>query len=117
MNPFGARLKHFREARCWSQEQLGFELEISKATVSKWESGQALPRWENLPQLRRLLAQAGLTLDYLIDGAEDPDGMAGDGKAALPTGAVRSADELALLMRFRALKPGRRKGLMALLAE
>jgi len=68
MEHFGTRLKRFRDARCWSQEQLGFELDVTKATISNWEAGQAQPRCENLAHLRRLVAEDSLTLNWLIDG-------------------------------------------------
>lgn len=118
MDHFGARLKHLREAHGWSQEQLGFELYVSKATVSKWESGQSQPRWENLPQLRKLAAQSGTSIDYLIDGVPDSSvGRGADEPLASSTGVARTTEELALLLRFRALKPARRRGLLALISE
>lgn len=121
MEHFGNRLRHFRTSRGWSQEQLGFELEVSKATISKWEAGQAQPRLENLIAIRGLVAQDGLTLDYLIDGATAPARLgaattAGQGRELQPR-LAGNADEMMLLSRFRALKPARRKGLLALLAE
>lgn len=115
MEHFGTRLKRFRDARGWSQEQVGFELDVSKATISKWESGRAQPRLENLAEIRRLVAQDGLTLDYLIDGAGSA--RAGESRDAYQAGIARNADEIALLARFRALKPARRKGLIAFLAD
>ena len=115
MEHFGTHLKRFRDARGWSQEQLGFELEVSKATISKWEAGQAQPRWEHLAHLRRLVAEDGLTLDYLIDGAAPGTAGATPSRESTPRTAG-NADEEALLARFRALKPSRRKGLLALLA-
>lgn len=118
MDHFGARLKHLREARGWSQEQLGFELDVTKATVSKWESGQSQPRWENLPQLQRFAAQSGLSIDYLIDGALDnTGGRANSEPPPASAGLARTTEELALLARFRTLKPARRRGLLALLSE
>lgn len=122
MEHFGARLKRFRDAHGWSQEQVGFELNVSKATVSKWEAGRTQPRLENLAEIRRLIAQDGLTLDYLIDGAAASDGAAPDMHVAEPStlyqpGIARNADEVALLVRFRALKASRRKGLLTFLAS
>lgn len=118
MDHFGARLEHLREAHGWSQEQLGFELDVSKATVSKWESGQSQPRWENLPQLRKLAAQPGTSIDYQIDGVPDSSvGRGADEPLALSAGVARTTEELALLLRFRALKPARRRGLLALISE
>jgi transcriptional regulator with XRE-family HTH domain len=116
MEHFGTRLKRFRDARSWSQEQLGFELDVTKATISKWEAGQAQPRWENLAHLRRVVAEDGLTLDWLIDGVATEAATARSVREPSPQMAD-GTDEMALLARFRALKPSRRKGLLALLAE
>ena len=120
MEHFGTRLKYFRDARSWSQEQLGFELDVTKATISKWEAGQAQPRWENLAHLRRLVAEDSLTLDWLIDGI-----VPGTGADTTEARWVRESsphvagttEEAILLARFRALKPSRRKGLLTFLAE
>lgn len=122
-NSFGARLKAFRDARGWSQERVGFELEVSKATVSKWETGRSEPNLANLVKIRRLYAPDGLTLDYLIDGtvvASKPHGRVrryvGEEKGHSPRMA-QSHDEVALLTRFRASSPSRRRSLLELLAE
>lgn len=115
MEHFGTRLKLFRETRGWSQEQLGFELEVSKAAVSKWEAGRAQPRLENLTEIRRLVGQDGLTLDYLVDGADGTENTRQARQQRSRT--VRNTDEATLLARFRAMKPSRRKGLLELLLE
>ncbi|MBB1088639.1 helix-turn-helix transcriptional regulator [Lysobacter sp. SG-8] len=124
MEHFGVRLKRFRDDQGWSQEQLGFELNVSKATVSKWESGQAQPRLESLAEIRALLARHGLSLDTLIEGlAGEVTGASSAGRRVreratpYPAHAVRTAEEALLLDRFRALKPARRKGLLALLGD
>ncbi|GAB3339445.1 helix-turn-helix domain-containing protein [Marilutibacter aestuarii] len=120
MEHFGARFKRFRDVHGWSQEQIGFELNVSKATVSKWESGRAQPRLENLSEIRRLVARYGLSLDYLIDGTGRPDGAGrhvAETPPDYPAAVAGNADEAALLEHFRALKPTRRKGLLALLGD
>lgn len=113
MEHFGTRLKRFRDARGWTQEQIGFELEVSKATISKWEAGRAQPRLENLAGIRRLVAEDGLTLEDLIDGTSGT--RATEPAARYRRGGARNAEEAALLARFRGLKPAQRKGLLALL--
>lgn len=117
MDDFGIRLRRFRAARSWSQERVGFELNVTKATVSKWETGRAQPSLENLRRIRRLYAQDGLTLDYLIDGVTVPADAAPSAKARSLTRVARNTDETALLARFRALKSSRRKGLLEFMAE
>ncbi len=119
---FGTRLREFREARGWSQERVGFEFEVSKATVSKWETGRAEPSLANLAKIRRLFAPDGLTLDYLIDDAFAAKTKA-DARRYVSEGTRESArvaqnqDEMALLVRFRVSSPARRRSLMNLLAE
>lgn len=121
-NTFGTRLKEFRDARGWSQERVGFELEVSKATVSKWETGRAEPRLEHLARIRRLFAPDGLTLDYLIDETWGTSKSAGRTRRYVKEAAVesprtaRNQDEVALLTRFRASSPARRRSLLELLA-
>ncbi len=120
---FGTRLKEFRDARGWSQERVGFELEVSKATVSKWETGRAEPSLANLVKIRRLYAPDGLTLDYLIDdtyAAAKPKGEARRYVSEVTRESARVAqnqDEIALLARFRVSSPARRRSLLNLLAE
>lgn len=118
---FGTRLKEFRDARGWSQERVGFELEVSKATVSKWETGRAEPNLGNLAKIRRLYAADGLTLDYLID---DIYAVAKSGTRQYvsegtrdPARAAQNQEEMALLARFRASSPARRRSLLNLLEE
>lgn len=119
MTGFGDRLRKYREARGWSQERVGFELEVTKATVSKWETGRAEPSLDNLVKIRRLYAPYGATLDQLID-----DGFAvaeplwvGEASAAPSPRVARSSEEMALLMRFRGLAAPRQRGLLELLAD
>lgn len=119
---FGTRLKEFRDARGWTQERVGFELEVSKATVSKWETGRAEPTLAHLARIRRLFAPEGLTLDYLIDDAYAPARATRDGRrlSEEPQDSARAArnqDEVALLTRFRRSSPARRRSLLNLLSE
>lgn len=120
---FGARLKAFRDARDWSQERVGFELDVSKATVSKWETGRAEPNLTSLAKIRRLYAQDGLSLDYLIDDSYAITPTRGETRRHVGEGARESAktvqtqDEMTLLTRFRSASPARRRSLLNLLAE
>ena len=120
---FGTRLKEFRDARGWSQERVGFELEVSKATVSKWETGRAEPSLANLAKIRRMYAPDGLTLDYLVDdtyaAAKSQQGArqyVSEGTRE-PTRMAQNQDEMALLARFRMSSPNRRRSLLNLLME
>lgn len=113
MSSFGERLKRVREAKGWSQERVGFELEVTKATVSKWETGRAEPSLDNLAKIHRLFHGAGGTLDHLVaDQARIADEQA---VYPLPRLRAESDEEVSLLTRFRELKPKQRKGLLELL--
>jgi transcriptional regulator with XRE-family HTH domain len=111
MEHFGTRLKRFREARGWTQEQLALELDVSKATISKWESGHTEPRLSNLLQLHALCVRMGLDINDLTQKS-DASFVIHD--ASFKT---QSSDESLLLQRYRALNATRKKGLIALLSE
>ena len=60
---FAKKLQKRRKEVGFSQEQLAFELNVSRQAVSKWESGQGYPEVEKLIQLSELL---GISLDELM---------------------------------------------------
>ena len=62
---FGEKLQALRKARGWSQEELAGQIHVSRQTLSKWESGGAVPDTENVIALSRLF---GVTTDYLLLG-------------------------------------------------
>ena len=53
---FGEKLQALRKARGWSQEELAGRIHVSRQTLSKWESGGAVPDTENVIALSRLLS-------------------------------------------------------------
>lgn len=62
-------LQFYRKRQGLSQIELAEALEVSRQTVSKWETGAALPSAENLAALGKLY---GLAVDQLLNGpAED----------------------------------------------
>ncbi len=60
-------LQHYRKRQGLSQIQLADALEVSRQTISKWETGAALPSAENLAALGRLY---GVAVDQLLNGEE-----------------------------------------------
>jgi len=133
MSTFGARLKSLREALGWSQERVGFELGVTKATVSKWELGRAEPGLEHLARIREVYRSTGVTLDQLILGPAADEERSEREDAAFEVGylaaieerratyasraiATESTDESHLLARFRQLTPKQKQGLLDLLA-
>ncbi|MBQ7012557.1 MAG: helix-turn-helix transcriptional regulator [Oscillospiraceae bacterium] len=66
---FGERLYELRKKSGLSQEQLAEKLEVSRQSISKWESDKAYP------EMTRLLFMSdyfGVSLDYLMRGEETP---------------------------------------------
>jgi len=66
MNVASAIIKS-RKKLGWSQEELANCLDVSRQSVSKWESGQSIP---DLDKIARLADVFGVSTDYLIRGAE-----------------------------------------------
>ena len=52
-----------RKKNGWSQEELAEKLGVSRQSVSKWESAQAVPDLKKILQLSELF---GVTTDYLV---------------------------------------------------
>lgn len=126
MSGFGENLKALREAVGWSQERVGLDIGVTKATISKWETGRAEPSLDNLIKIRILFRGAGVTLDHLLMGQQDF--VYSEAKPAPSVAEIREAgdwrpspnaattyDEIALLARFRALRSRQRKALLELI--
>ena len=69
------KITALRKKNGWSQEELAMQLNVSRQSVSKWESAASIPDLDRILQLSRLF---GVTTDYLLkDDAEElaaPDG-------------------------------------------
>ncbi|MDE6167721.1 MAG: helix-turn-helix domain-containing protein, partial [Acetatifactor sp.] len=52
-----------RKRNEWSQEQLAEKLDISRQSVSKWESGASIPDMDKILKLSRLFE---VSTDYLM---------------------------------------------------
>ena len=65
---FSEKIMGLRKARGLSQEELGYRLDVTRQTVSKWETGQTTPEMEKLIALSALF---GVSIDELVgNGAE-----------------------------------------------
>ena len=64
------KISELRRANNWSQEELAEKLDVSRQSVSKWESGNSIP---DLTRLIKLSEIFGVSTDYLIkdDVVED----------------------------------------------
>ena len=68
---FSDKLIALRRKAGWSQEELAERLNVSRQSVSKWESAQSMPDIDKIVQLSSLF---GVTTDYLLkDGQVEPE--------------------------------------------
>lgn len=57
------KIMELRKKNGWSQEELAFQMEVSRQSVSKWESGASIPDLERILKLSQLF---GISTDYLL---------------------------------------------------
>lgn len=57
------KLQLLRKQNGYSQEQLADKIGIARQTISKWETGQAVPELNGLIQLSKLY---GVTIDRIV---------------------------------------------------
>lgn len=48
------KIREHREKNNMTQEQLSSRLNIDRSSVAKWETGEAMPRSDKLPELARI---------------------------------------------------------------
>lgn len=65
----GDRLKRLRKEKKLTQKELGEKINVSKVSVSGYESGERTPDTDNL---RRLADFFDVTSDYLLGRSDDP---------------------------------------------
>lgn len=69
---FADKLIQLRKKSGWSQEELAGQMDVTRQSVSKWESAQSIPDLEKIIRLSELF---GVSLDYLlkdeIEGEEE----------------------------------------------
>lgn len=64
---FSEKIFALRKSNDMTQEQLAEELNVSRQSISKWESGQATPELEKIIAMSRIF---GVTTDYLLKPSE-----------------------------------------------
>jgi len=64
---FNEKLQHLRRQKNLTQEELAEALFVSRAAVSKWESGRGYP---NIDSLRAIAAFFSVTVDELLSAGE-----------------------------------------------
>jgi len=64
------KLYELRKKKNWSQEELAEKLEVSRQTVSKWESNKAIPELDKLIKISEIY---NITLDELVKNVSNKD--------------------------------------------
>ena len=67
---FSEKLLTLRKAKDLTQEQLAEKLDVSRQSVSKWESGQVTPDLEKIVEISAIF---DVTTDYLLKSSEIDD--------------------------------------------
>ena len=79
---FSDKLIALRKKAGWSQEELAERLNVSRQSVSKWESAQSMPDIDKILQLSSLFS---VTTDCLLkDTQDDPQPAAAETASPLP---------------------------------
>ena len=63
MMKLAEKLFELRKEKGWSQEKLAEQINVSRQSISKWESGQVLPEIEKIIELSKIFL---VTTDYLL---------------------------------------------------
>ena len=92
------KLAELRKRAGWSQEELAARLDVTRQSVSKWESGQSVPDVERIVRMSELF---GVTTDYLLKDAA-PEGAPVPEAAQNARRVSRSDAEGAMARRRRA---------------
>ena len=65
-NTIGIQIYKLRKSKGLSQEELGFEIGVSRQTVSKWEADVMRPNIENI---RTLCSVFNVDINYFVNGS------------------------------------------------
>ena len=88
---FSDKLIALRKKAGWSQEELAERLNVSRQSVSKWESGQSMPDIDKILQLSSLFS---VTTDCLLkDTQDDPQPAAAQTPSPLPRVTLTQAED------------------------
>jgi len=66
---FNEKLIELRRKEGLSQEELGYKLNVTRQTVSKWELGQTTPEMDKLIEISKIF---NISVDDLINESEEP---------------------------------------------
>ena len=66
------KIMNERKKNGWSQEELAEQLSVSRQSISKWESAQAIPDIQKIIKMAELF---GVTTDYLLKDDLEPENV------------------------------------------
>lgn len=99
---FADKVITLRKKAGWSQEELAERLNVSRQSVSKWESAQSVPDIDRFLQMSRLF---GVTTDYLLkDDMEEPEVTGEESASPLRRVTMQQASDYLALRRAAAPK-------------
>ena len=97
---FADKVIALRKKAGWSQEELAERLNVSRQSVSKWESAQSVPDIDRILQMSRLF---GVTTDYLLkDDMEEPEVTGEESASPLRRVTMQQASDYLALRRSAA---------------
>lgn len=97
---FADKVIALRKKAGWSQEELAERLNVSRQSVSKWESAQSVPDIDRILQMSRLF---GVTTDYLLkDDMEEPEVSGEENVSPLRRVTMQQASDYLALRRAAA---------------
>lgn len=73
---FGEKIQKLRKEKGLSQEELAFQLAVSRQAVSKWERDNGYPETEKIVNMSKIF---GVSLDYLLNKESDNDATPQEG--------------------------------------
>lgn len=78
MQTIGEKIRELRKSKKISQEELAFQIGVSRQTIHKWEAGDARPGTDNLKSLSEFFK---VSSDYFINGSATVEEIAVVGEA------------------------------------
>jgi len=97
---FAEKIQNLRKSKNFSQEELAEKLDISRQSVSKWESGLAMPEIDKLVMLSEMFE---VTTDYLLKDDETLNIVAPANIKEIPAGentdTTDTIEEIKILTR------------------
>lgn len=98
---FGENLTYLRKMNKLSQEELAEKLDVSRQTLSKWETGESLP---DIEKCQLLAAIFDVSLDELVSYDSDSSGLPIPPKGKHVFGIVTVGDKGQIVIPAKARK-------------